>query len=315
MTEREASSYDETMTFIPSERGLLFTIVTHPTDSPNGMAIVLIHGDGHSTSVGLNQFWVRTARRLAADGFLVVRFDSHGAGESFGTIERFELDAREPFVDDLLAIYRWLEEQGVERFAFVGRCGSARTALAAASRCPKLEAMVLLLMVLGNNVKGEEVVSNARRLTLGRFLRKSLQWRILRRLADPRWRRIYWRAARAKARSVRSQMIHSAHDTGDISPQVLQQFAAAASTHLSMLALWGDRSRDYPEFQAASETLLAPLLTGESPALEVHVLPGVGERGLGDLGFQTALIDTMAEWLAAAVGRGAEVPLRSIASS
>jgi dienelactone hydrolase len=316
MTQRDASSRDETMTFIPSEHGTLFAIVTHPIGTPNGVAVVLLHGDGSSMSASPNRFGVTTARRLAASGFLAVRFDAHGAGDSFGVIERFELQAREPFVDDLIAVYHWLEEQGVTRFAFVGVCGGARTALAAMARCPKLEAMVLALLPVLDGAKGEELVRRAREKSLRHLLGKSLHWRIVKRLANPDWRSLYWRAACAKARSVRFRLGPSTPTTGDrggggISPQLLQQLRSASSRQVSMLALYGDGQRAYRTFLDVAGGSLAPLLTGQPPALEVQVLPCRSDRFLADLEFQAALLEATAEWLPAAADRQAEAPLRT----
>jgi alpha-beta hydrolase superfamily lysophospholipase len=67
----------------PVELGALglFGIVTEGPDSPDRPAVVLVN-EGGTHHIGQARMWVDLARRLAVDGFRVLRFDLSGNGDS-----------------------------------------------------------------------------------------------------------------------------------------------------------------------------------------------------------------------------------------
>lgn len=66
----------------------LFGIVSLPA-RPNGMGVVVVVG-GPQYRVGSHRQFVLLARRLAADGYTVLRFDLRGMGDSTGPLTTFE---------------------------------------------------------------------------------------------------------------------------------------------------------------------------------------------------------------------------------
>lgn len=66
--------------FIPSATGPVGAVVSHP-DAPPSAAAVIVEGIGGRRS-GINRMWTRTAWRLASAGFVVLRMDYPGRGES-----------------------------------------------------------------------------------------------------------------------------------------------------------------------------------------------------------------------------------------
>lgn len=62
------------------------------------MGVITLTGGASITGIDRNRLYVRLARKLAARGFYVLRFDYHGVGESMG---KAQYDLEEPFVTDL----------------------------------------------------------------------------------------------------------------------------------------------------------------------------------------------------------------------
>jgi pimeloyl-ACP methyl ester carboxylesterase len=81
----------------------------------NAHAIVLVHGlTGDKDEHGL---FVNAAERFSDMGFLVLRFDLSGSGESSGP---FNQDDAERWKDDLNAAISFLRKIGVRKIALVG---------------------------------------------------------------------------------------------------------------------------------------------------------------------------------------------------
>ena len=125
------TSRSETPFYFPVGDETLFGILTEPSGDPSGTVAVLLRGAAQGPSAGRNQASARMCRRFAEEGMHAVRFDYRGVGDSTGTVERFRLD--QPFEDDLKGATGWLRDRGMDRFALVGTCFGARTALACAA--------------------------------------------------------------------------------------------------------------------------------------------------------------------------------------
>jgi pimeloyl-ACP methyl ester carboxylesterase len=116
-----------------NERGENLVGVWHETQSavrdPQS-AILMLHGwTGYRT--GPHQMLTRAARRFAAQGFPVLRFDFAGRGDSDGEAELATLAT---MTEDARAALRWLErEQGSARAIVLGLCSGCEVALATAA--------------------------------------------------------------------------------------------------------------------------------------------------------------------------------------
>ncbi|MGN6870629.1 MAG: alpha/beta fold hydrolase [Solirubrobacteraceae bacterium] len=125
--------------FGPSERPLLGWIHHQPAGQARG-AIVLCPPIG--IELNFSQYVFKAlARRLHADGFVVVRFDYDGIGQSAGAIN--DPGRVEAWVESIACAEALARAQGVESVAGVGlRLGATLLANAAVSKC-RFDALVL----------------------------------------------------------------------------------------------------------------------------------------------------------------------------
>lgn len=121
-------------------------------------AVVLVGGSG-ITDRDATVFGVPILGQLAGAlvdaGFLVVRYDKRGVGQSGGRVEAATIP---DFVEDARAVVAWLEKRrdvDKRRIAVVGHSEGAWVALAAASRDKRIAAIA---MIAGPSVNGAEVV-------------------------------------------------------------------------------------------------------------------------------------------------------------
>ncbi len=104
---------------------------------------VLVVVGGPQYRAGSHRQFVLLARRLAAEGYAVMRFDCHGMGDSTGPMQSFEEAG--PDID--AAIGTLLDAgAGAEKVVLWGLCDAAAGALAYwhATRDPRVAGMVLL---------------------------------------------------------------------------------------------------------------------------------------------------------------------------
>jgi hypothetical protein len=124
----------------------------HPT-------ILLVGGSGpvdrDETAAGIPIF-AQLAGQLAERGFMVVRYDKRGVGQSGGRIETVTL---QDYADDVVAVVRWLakrDDVDPRRIAVAGHSEGAWVAMLAAARERRVAAVVSLA---GASVTGSEPVS------------------------------------------------------------------------------------------------------------------------------------------------------------
>ena len=135
----------------------------------------------------------RLARSLAGRGFVTLRFDQTGHGESGEGRNQTGRNG----ADDFLDAARFLEARSVNSVILIGAVSGARAALAAAVGLPYVEGLACAVL---------PVVDTARKVAesvgLREYLRRALGPDAIRKLADPERRRRYFGLARAKVRSL-----------------------------------------------------------------------------------------------------------------
>lgn len=314
MSGSRVGAANEIPVFIPAGDETLFGILTRPDVSATDAAVVLAHGGSPSmTSFQRNRIAVRLARRLAARGCHVLRFDYHGVGESTGWIERFRLD--DPCSPDLQAAARWLRDQGFARLVVVGSCFGGRTALAAARGIEGLEAIALIAITVCDDLDAQR----ADRHSIWAYVRRGLRPTTLRDLLDRQRRRIYMRAARHKVRALLGRFYRAARyrqpvDTLMVSPAVIQQLTGAVDRGLALLFIYGEDDTFYRDFQSAQRGRLGRILARAGPRVEIRAdLPGM-LHGYRTLAVQDAFLDAMESWVVRQVGESSAEPAGSVGS-
>jgi pimeloyl-ACP methyl ester carboxylesterase len=130
---------------------------------------VLVAGSGQvdrdSTVAGI-PILSQLAGALADKGFLVLRYDKRGVGQSGG---RTEAATQNEFADDLIGIVRWLERRDdvdSRRITVVGHSEGGNIAMLAAAREKKIDNLVLIAT---NGTTGAELILEQQRQELERL--------------------------------------------------------------------------------------------------------------------------------------------------
>lgn len=309
MIASEATADKEVPVFLPAGEELLFGVLTRPVAEPRSVAAVILPGGGFHTAVHVNRLSVRLARRLAGDGYHVLRIDYHGLGESSGTLRGYRLD--EPFLEDVEASVSWLRKhEGIRRFVIVGGCFGGRTALAAAPRIVGLEAIVVLTAPLVDLGMGEG--SAARRAAQGSMLRywaRGLRPVVLRSFLSPRSFRRQARVARTHVRvgvrAARQRITdRRALDGRVVSPGVVRELEALDRHGIPALFVYGDRDPFREPFAGGSEHV-SRLLKEARGRIEVATVEGT--RAYRLVAGQEEILDMVPRWL----GRAREGRLKA----
>jgi len=123
----------------------LVGIVTEPKAGhrPDGRPAVLLLNAGLVHRVGPNRIYVKIARRLAANGFLVLRFDLSGIGDSRGRSDGLPL--QEAVISDAKEAMDFLAAQrGADRFILMGICSGANNSLRVAQNDARIVGAALI---------------------------------------------------------------------------------------------------------------------------------------------------------------------------
>jgi len=129
---------EKPVTFTSAER--LIGVLHEPDGEARGMGVVFIHGWAGYRG-GPHRMFVETARRLCEAGYHALRFDLRGRGDSAGEVADTDLDG---MIEDARAARRFLLEQdGVERTAWLGICSGGNVALGAASLDKDVDGLLL----------------------------------------------------------------------------------------------------------------------------------------------------------------------------
>jgi pimeloyl-ACP methyl ester carboxylesterase len=271
----------------------LFGIITEPTVKPKDVALVLLAG-GAVPAPNRNRLSVKVARRVAALGYHALRLDYHGVGESSGEVGSYRLDR--PFVDDVLAAVRCVNEYGVRDVVLVGTCFGARTALACADRIPALRGIGLLAPPTRDFEMGTPKIEAT---PASHYLRRAFSTRVLRGFFDARRRRWYFRVARTKMRAaLRLSPALPGPGRGAAraaSPHFSEPLAKLAARGTPVLLAYGTEDDVYGPFRDARRELAATL---EAPGsrIQERTIPG-RIHGLSRLAVQDAVATLIEEWL------------------
>jgi pimeloyl-ACP methyl ester carboxylesterase len=283
-----ATTANEVVGFFGSGEELLFGVVTLPVGEPRGTGVVLLSAASWIPAAGKNRLWVHMARRLAADGYHVLRFDYHGVGESTGEVDEYGLDPH--FDADVAAGVEWLRSYGADRIVLAGWCFGARLALRNASRIPGIDGVIALSLLL---VESEGAVTDPK--SNPPLARRALRRETLRRLANRRYRAIYWRVIKGRLRALgagaRNRVTGGKADRWS-SRAFLDEMSAAGRLGIPVAAVFGSEEPFYRYFQEARAGALGGLLEAAGGKARVEVV-GRDVKRLVHVDDQIALVDAM----------------------
>ena len=119
------------------------TAATAPATGPRRGVILL--NVGATSHIGPNRMYVTLARRWAAEGFVVLRLDIAGIGDSSTRPGRPDNEVYPPAaVDDVATAVDWLRRTyGVEDLTLLGLCAGAYHALRASLRMPVTRTLMI----------------------------------------------------------------------------------------------------------------------------------------------------------------------------
>jgi len=146
----------EEKVFIKNSKGLkLASVLNFPDKDSKHPAAIILHGfTGYKEEAHLEKL----AKKLVENGFVAIRFDASGSGESDGGFEKDYLMSN--YLKDIRFVYNYLQKlEFVEKdkISIFGHSMGAALSIIFASMHPKLRMCVaispLTLMIAGNGVK------------------------------------------------------------------------------------------------------------------------------------------------------------------
>lgn len=305
-----ATSRQETPVYFGHGAETLFGILTRPTGSERGEGVVLLYGGGYNMSANIDQFWARIARRVAAEGFHVLRFDHHGNGDSTGVVDAF--DHRHPFDADLEAAVDWMRAQGLDRILLVGDCLGARACLVCAARLESVYGVYAISVVVNDGTM-DRAQEWAATYGVRHYVRRALRLSTLRNLRDPVMRKAYAKVTIAKLRNIlglsqEPKVVERMADPEDrrkvtVSDTFLEPVQGALGRGVAIDFVFGvDDEERIARFDDAREEGLGDMLAGAGSLVEITTLPG-GLANVPDIEAQDAVVEDVAVWASSRVLR------------
>jgi exosortase A-associated hydrolase 2 len=288
------SHNERAVTFQNKDGEKLIGVFHEPETGNRQPPILMLHGwTGYRT--GPHQMLTRAARRLAAQGFPVLRFDFSGRGDSDGNAELATLAT---MTEDARAALRWLEQvQRSTRAIALGLCSGCEVALAtAALENEKIEKLVLWSAPVFAAQKTEERVARKRKSHLKDYARKLLR--------PATWAKVI--SGKVDVRGVQKVLDQGGGqenknvESGDpgFLPRgwrsgVLQKFR---QTTAPVFLVYGTSDPTTDEALKWHGDLLATRADTAASSPEVHLVPGANHSYYG-LDWEAEVFDATQKWL------------------
>lgn len=275
------------VTFVNRKGLRLFGVLHTPADPRPGDLIVVLLSPGVKMRVGPQRLYVELAEVLGEMGLSVLRFDSHGLGDSEGTLPEEQLrDVYNHiqigrYVEDTIDAMDWIQETcGPRRFLLAGLCGGAITGLLAGER----DSRVVGLLALGiPTALAGLTADTSRYMTLGQL--EASQKMYVKRLASPRaWfrlltfqtdNRLIWKMLAQRMRQLlgsRPEPQSVAPEDDNANPLFPRAVFKMLSSRRPMLLLFGGADRLHFEYEEKFACRHRDRLAALPPLVDVHVI-------------------------------------------
>lgn len=254
--------------------------ILHTAESSGNRPAVVFLSGWSGCRLGPHRMFVKTARRLCADGFNCLRFDFAGRGDSEGG----QLDSSiSSMTDDATAALDFLKQRlGSTEFIIVGICSGGKVAVSCASSDPRVKKLVLWSAEPMGELAGGTRQSRKTLSILSEYLRKLL--------SPDTWRRIL--TGQVNTRMVRKAMANCEEATPEerkAESAILKTFESYAGR---ALLIYGSND---PETCLASKGY-EDLCTKSGIPHDSHRIEGAN-HSFYSLEWERQVIDLTASWL------------------
>jgi pimeloyl-ACP methyl ester carboxylesterase len=270
----------------------LFGTLHTPSARNAELPAVVLLSPGVKMRVGPGRLYVPLTEMLLERGYLVLRFDFFGLGDSEGELQETMLaDVYNHievgrYVDDTLAALRWLRQTcGAKKFVLGGLCGGAITALLAAERDASVDGLLSIGMTV---TLASNAATPAKYLTRGELDERRKGY--YRRLLQPKsWLRlltfqseygVIWHSLKRaflkekpKAQPVTPTAATPVEQRGNANPLFPTAFFAFLQRGGRALMLFSEKDRLYSEYEEKFAVPFAVRLDPFLPQIEKHVIP------------------------------------------
>jgi pimeloyl-ACP methyl ester carboxylesterase len=302
MREAEAISRTESPVRFPVGGDHVFGIFTEPVGPPRGIGVLLLNAASDR-----NRVQPRLARRLAALGFHVLRFDYRGFGESSGPSSGSALKHavitlatnEEPFGQDLHAALEELRRRGLDRVVLIGRCFGARTALLGAQHARRLLGIALISPPLHERGQTEQTMHRWALDEVRHAARPGTLVRVLRGMRDPRRRQRWMRKLQLAAGQVFRRRRDGA-DSGWIATSVVESLRDLVSRDVPVLFVYGRGSSMYRDFVQLQTGTYREVFDRAGDRITLAPIDGM-PNNLTSLDVQDAVIDLTIRWVQSSI--------------
>ena len=277
----------------------LVGVITDPAseralgETPFARTAVVLLNAGLLHRVGPNRLYVKLARRLAASGLVVLRFDLSGIGDSRSTSERTGFEDR-AVVETRAAMDLLASLRGSNRFVVGGLCSGADNAVRVASVDPRIAGLALLEPFSGAPSAGQILGSYRDRL-----LRPGSWFRLLTGQSEL-WSELMGRLKARRARR-REGQTEGAAATGNKPEPVPSSAPASPGQEMRAFAERGGAlclvySADNPAHYHYAGVLRGDLQGLPETRVRVEVVPET-DHVFTPLEAQSRVLEVLADWV------------------
>lgn len=304
------------ITFLNDSGLRLFGTLHLPSKPNDALPAVILLSPGVKMRVGPGRLYVPLTELMNSLGYMVLRFDFHGLGDSEGELEETMLaDVYNHievgrYVGDTLSAMRWLREQhGSKRFMLGGLCGGAITALLAAERDPSVESLLSLGMTV---TLASNAATPAKYLTRAQL--DSRRQGYYRRLLEPKswWRLltfqseygVIWRSLRRlfikeSAPAAVPATAAAIDQRGNANPLFPPAYFAFLQRGGQALMIFSEKDRLQSEYEEKFAAFHLQQLAAYRQQIDQHVIPSANHV-LSFHEWRDVMLDKSRSWLAAA---------------
>jgi alpha-beta hydrolase superfamily lysophospholipase len=273
----------------------LVGVVTEAEGAPAAgppTAVVLINA-GVVHHVGPHRLYVELARRLARMGFVVLRFDHSGIGDSGVREDHLPFD--QTSVSEVQDAMEWLSrERGSERFVLLGLCSGTLTAFRTANKDRRVAGLALLTALLEDpSTVSEAAIQQAvdQKIARSYTTQKAFDTRSWKKLVTGQAN--YRRIVRVLVKDLRSRLqrrkaVPSTHS------EVVSHLLALLERGVPVVFIFAEPTTVLEYFRMTIAPYLSTLR--ERGALDLHVLER-SDHTFSGIRHRAELVDVVADWL------------------